>query len=251
LAEFAANPIKKKIAEGGVGVIANGPNTSDMCDFLGQFGFDAALIDFEHGGVSWGELSDITRACELSGMASLVRLNRLDEAQILRTLDQGASGVIVPHVITVNDARRAASACRYPPAGVRGVHPGNRRSYGVANHFERAEEEVMCVALIEDEEAVENIEDLVAVDGIDVYSIGEGDVAASMGHIGDTGHPDVQRAITGAIEKIVGAGKAAGTGVTEQNVDHILDMGVRCIFVPYMNWIAQAAPLFLGRVAAR
>ena len=124
--DYSINQLKRTIEGGGIGVIANGPNTSDMCDFLGHVGFDAAFIDFEHGGVSWGELSDITRACELWGMSSVVRVNRLDEAQILRTLDQGASAVMIPHVITVEDAKAAAQACKYPPKGTRGV-AGSRR----------------------------------------------------------------------------------------------------------------------------
>ncbi len=250
MAELAVNPIKKKISEGGVGVIANGPNTSDMCDYLGQFGFDAAFIDFEHGGVSWGELSDITRACDLWGMSSIVRVNRLDEAQILRTLDQGASGVVVPHVVTGEDARRAAAACRYPPAGVRGV-AGSRRSYGVSNFFERANEEVMCTALIEDYAAAKNIEELTEVDGIDVFYVAPSDMAASMGHTGDVGHPEVRRVIDGTISKIVGSGRTAGTLVTEQNVDHYLDLGVGCIGIAYMNWIARSSLEFLAKVSGR
>ena len=196
--DFAVNTLRKKIADGGVGVLANGPNTSEMCDYIGQFGFDAAFVDFEHGGVSWRELADITRACELWGMSTIVRVNKLDEAQILRTLDQGASGVVVPHIITPDDARHAAAACRYPPDGVRGV-AGSRRSYGVDDFFRRANEEVTCTALIEDHAAVQNIEALIEVDGVDVFYVAPSDLAASMGHTGDVGHPDVQDAISGAI----------------------------------------------------
>ena len=198
--DFAVNTLRKKIADGGVGVLANGPNTSEMCDYIGQFGFDAAFVDFEHGGVSWRELADITRACELWGMSTIVRVNKLDEAQILRTLDQGASGVVVPHIITPDDARHAAAACRYPPDGVRGV-AGSRRSYGVDDFFRRANEEVTCTALIEDHAAVQNIEALIEVDGVDVFYVAPSDLAASMGHTGDVGHPDVQDAISGAINK--------------------------------------------------
>ena len=121
--EFAVNTLKKKIADGGVGVIANGPNTSELCDYVGQYGFDAAFIDFEHGGVSWRELADITRACELWGMSSIVRVNKLDEALILRTLDQGASGVVVPHVITADDARAPRAAAGHPEEWARGSRP--------------------------------------------------------------------------------------------------------------------------------
>ena len=96
MAEYRVNALKAKIASGGVGVIANGLNSAEICDYLGQFGFDAAFVDFEHGGVSWADLAGITRACDLWDMASVVRVNRLDPAQVLRTLDQGASAVMAP-----------------------------------------------------------------------------------------------------------------------------------------------------------
>ncbi len=250
MAELAVNKLRKKIAEGGVGVIANGQNTPDMCDYIGQFGFDAAFIDFEHGGVSWADLSNITRACELWGMASIVRVNKLDEAQILRTLDQGASGVVIPHVITVEDARHAAAACRYPPEGVRGV-AGNRRQYGVADYFKRANEEVTCTALLEDYEAAQNIEELLEVDGVDVFYVAPSDMAASMGRVGELNHPEVRKTIDDTIRKIVASGRIAGTLVTDQNVDHYLDLGVRCIGIAYLNWVAATAPKFLEKVAGR
>jgi 4-hydroxy-2-oxoheptanedioate aldolase len=246
---YSTNQLKKAIESGGVGVIANGPNNSDMCDFLGHLGFDAAFIDFEHGGVSWSELADITRACELWGMSSVVRVNRLDEAQILRTLDQGASAVMIPHVITTADAELAASACKYPPNGVRGV-AGGRRAYGVENYFQKADEQVQCLALIEDFEAIANLSELTQVDGIDVFYVAPSDMAASMGHTGDPGHPDVQRSIEGAIGQIVDAGRVAGTLVNDDNLDQFLSMGVRCVGVPWQLWLKDSSATFLSRVTA-
>ena len=248
--EYNTNRLKQTIDSGGVGVIANGLNNSDMCDFLGHLGFDAAFIDFEHGGVSWSELADITRACELWGMSSVVRVNKLDEAQILRTLDQGASTVMIPHVIIRADAELAASACKYPPEGVRGV-AGGRRAYGVEDYFQRANAEVQCIALIEDFEAVGNLGELTGVDGIDVFYVAPSDMAASMGHTGNPGHPDVQQAIEHAIGQIVDAGRIAGTLVNDDNLDRFLAMGVRCVGVPWQLWLKQSAETFLARIVAR
>lgn len=248
--EYSTNRLKQTIDSGGVGVIANGPNNSDMCDFLGHLGFDAAFIDFEHGGVSWSELSDISRACELWGMSSVVRVNKLDEAQILRTLDQGASAVMIPHVITTEDAELASSACKYPPDGVRGV-AGGRRAYGVENYFQKADEQVQCLALIEDFEAIGNLPELTRVDGIDVFYVAPSDMAASMGHTGNPGHPDVQQAIERAIGQIVDAGRIAGTLVNDDNLDRFLAMGVRCVGVPWQQWLRQSSETFLARTQAR
>lgn len=250
MAEYRVNALKAKIASGGVGVIANGLNSAEICDYLGQFGFDAAFVDFEHGGVSWADLAGITRACDLWDMASVVRVNRLDPAQVLRTLDQGASAVMAPHIVTVEDAELLAKSCRYPPHGIRGV-AGGRRQYGVADYFKRADEEVMAIALIEDYEAVRNIRTLAGVDGIDVFYVAPSDLAASMGHTGNPGHPDVQAAIAGAIKAISGTGRVAGTLVNDSNVDRFLDMGVRCVGVPWMNWVASGAAPFLQKVNGR
>lgn len=244
---YSVNRLKQVIDNGGVGVIANGPNNSDMCDFLGHLGFDAAFVDFEHGGVSWAELADISRACELWGMSSVVRVNRLDEAQILRTLDQGASDVMIPHIITAEDAKLAADACKYPPNGKRGV-AGGRRAYGIENYFERADQEVYCHALIEDFEAIANLDELTKVDGIDVFYVAPSDMAASMGHTGNPGHPEVQYAIQTAIMKIVDAGAVAGTLVNDDNLEKFLDMGVRCVGVPWQQWLQKSSESFLERV---
>jgi 4-hydroxy-2-oxoheptanedioate aldolase len=244
--EYSINQLKKTIDEGGVGIIANGPNNSDMCDYLGHVGFDAAFVDFEHGGVSWSELADITRACELWGMSSAVRVNKLDEALILRTLDQGASAVMIPHVITVAEAERAASACKYPPNGVRGV-AGGRRALGVDEYFRRSDEEVQCMALIEDYEAIDNLPELTKVEGIDVFYVAPSDMAASMGHTGNPGHPDVQAALERAIRLVIDGGGVAGTLVNDSNLDHFLDMGVKCVGVPWQLWLKASGEAFIDR----
>ena len=246
--EYPVNRLKQKLEAGEIGVIANGPNNSDTCDFLGQLGFDAAFVDFEHGGVSWSELADIARACELWGMASTVRVNKLDEALILRSLDQGASAVFVPHVITADDARRAADACRYPPTGTRGV-AGGRRAYGVSDYYNRADAEVQCIALIEDFEAIDNLPEMVKVEGLDVFYVAPSDMAASMGHTGNPGHPDVQQAIERAIKTVVDAGRIAGTLVNDSNVDGLVEMGAKCLGVPWLQWVAKGAENFFGRLS--
>ena len=86
---------------------------------------------------------------------------------------------------------------------------------------------------------------------MDVFYVAPSDLAASMGHTGDVGHPDVQDAISGAIKKIVKGGRVAGTLVTEENVDRYLDLGVRCIGIAYLAWIAKGAQGFLEKAAGR
>lgn len=89
------------------------------------------------------------------------------------------------------------------------------------------------------------------MDGIDVFYVAPSDMAASMGHTGDPGHPDVQQAIEHAIGQIVDAGRIAGTLVNDDNLDRFLAMGVRCVGVPWQLWLKQSAETFLARIVAR
>ena len=247
MTDYQSNPLRRRLAAGEIGIVTLGFNSSEMCDFLGPMGFDAVFVDFEHGGVGWNELSDISRACDLWEMGTAVRVPRIDEALILRALDLGASDIIVPHCITPEQAERAARACRYPPEGNRGV-AGNRRSYGASDYFRRANEEVQCIALIEDAQALENLDALLRVEGVDVFQVAPSDLAASMGYIGNPGHPVVQQAIANAIDTIVAAGRVAGTLVNDENAEGFVAAGARCLMVPWPRWIAAGASAFLGRI---
>ena len=249
MTDYRHNPLRRRLAAGEIAVVALGFNSADMCDFLGPMGFDAVFVDFEHGAFGWREIADISRACDLWEMGTAVRVPRLDEALILRALDLGADSIIVPHVITPEDAERAARACRYPPEGSRGV-AGNRRSYGASDYFRLANDEVQLIALIEDAEALENLDALLRVDGIDVFQVAPSDLAATMGHLGNPGHPAVQQAIHEAIGKIVAAGRVAGTLVDDANAEGFAAAGARCLMVAWPRWVAAGASAFLGRVRA-
>ena len=247
MADHHSNPLRRRLAAGEVAIIALGFNSADMCDFLGPMGFDAAFVDFEHGAFGWREIADISRACDLWEMGTAVRVPQIDEALILRALDLGANSIIVPHVITPEQADRAARACRYPPEGNRGV-AGNRRSYGASDYFRLANEEVQCIALIEDAAALDNLDALLRVEGVDVFNVAPSDLAASMGHVGNPGHPAVQQAIAEAIDTIVAAGRVAGTLVDDENAERYVTAGVRCLIVAWPRWVAAGATAFLGRI---
>ena len=247
MTDFQSNPLRRRLVAGEIGIVALGFNSSEICDFLGPMGFDAVFVDFEHGSFDWREISDISRACDLWEMGTAVRVPQIDEALILRALDLGANSIIVPHVITPEEAERAARACRYPPEGNRGV-AGNRRSYGASDYFRRANEEVQCIALIEDAQALENLDALLEVEGVDIFQVAPSDLAASMGHLGEPAHPAVRQAILDAIGRIAAAGRVAGTLVDDGNAEGFVAAGARCLMVPWPRWVAAGASAFLGKV---
>ncbi|HUH84163.1 MAG TPA: HpcH/HpaI aldolase/citrate lyase family protein, partial [Stellaceae bacterium] len=175
-------------------------------------GFDWLLIDMEH---SPNELPDIAhhlRAAEGGTAEPVVRVPWNDPVMVKRLLDIGARSLLFPFVQSAEEARRAVQATRYPPAGIRGFAGTTRANrYGrIPDYAKRAADEICVLVQCETRKAVAEIPAIAAVDGVDGIFIGPSDLAADMGHIADTQHPEVQAAILAAGKAIVAAGKAPG-----------------------------------------
>ena len=224
-------------------------NSTEMIDFLGQFGFDSVFIEGEHGPVDFGDIPDLSRACDLWGMTSVVRVNLNLPGVLYRTFDVGAQGIMVPHINTREDALAVVDATKFAPLGNRGM-AGGRQSYGVADYVHKANDETLVTVLIEDIVAIDNIDEIVTVDHIDVFYVAPGDLAQSMGLIGQTTHPDVLAAVDRGIEGIVNAGKVAGMLVNDSNVESYLQKGVRFVGIPWAPWLASGAGRFQDTVAS-
>ena len=164
------NRAKQKLVNGQIVTVTSGHQSSDMIDFLGPLGFDAMWLETEHGPVSWEQIGDMSRACDLWGMSPIVRVNANEPWLITRTLDRGASGIVVPHVSTKAEADKAMQSAKYAPLGYRGMF-GGRRSFGVADYFKTANDETIVVVLIEEIEAVQNLAEILTVDHIDVFFV--------------------------------------------------------------------------------
>lgn len=249
MAQFRANPAKQKLASRGVVTLVMGDYSPDMCEFLGSLGIDAVMGEMEHFTTSWEDVANLSRACDLWNMMCMVRINRNDPALITRVLDCGANGVMVPHVNTAEEARLVATSARYGPLGNRGQF-GGRRSFGVQDYHRQANENVLTAILIEDIIAVENLAEILQVEGIDVFYVAPGDLAQSMGHTGNVNHPEVRATVDRAIAQIVQAGKVAGALVTEETVGQAIAQGVRFVGTSWTTWIAAGARSFLARVEA-
>jgi 2-dehydro-3-deoxyglucarate aldolase len=180
----------------------------EIAEILANAGFDWLVFDTEHAPLSLETIEWMMQATAASRIVPFVRVARNDMVMIKRALDIGAYGVVVPLVNNKEDAERAVSYARYPPRGVRGVGPRRCSAYGIrANeYFEWAEKEIMTIIQIETGEAVENIENMLTVDGVDAVFLGPTDLSTSLGVRGKLDHPK----FTEALERVVKAASACG-----------------------------------------
>ena len=242
------NKAKLKLERGEIVTMLMGEhNSPDMIDYLGQYGFDSILIEGEHGPVDFAQVSNLSRACDIWGMTSVVRVTLNSPNIIYRTFDLGAQGIMVPHVNTAEDARSVVDASKFGPIGHRGAASG-RQSYGVDDYIRTANQETLVTVLIEDIVAINNLEEIVTVDHVDVFYVAPGDLAQSMGLTGQPSHPDVQSAVDRGINTIVEAGKNAGALVNDQTLDSYLSKGVKFVGIPWAPWLRSGAESFLKRL---
>lgn len=240
MGEVRPNWAKRKLLAGqpilAPGLGAGSIPDLDTLEMLAAQGtFDMAWVEMEHGPWTWRELSDISRVCDLWGVSSAARVNLNEPAIISRTLDRGIQGVLVPHVNSKAEAERAVSGALYPPAGIRGA-ASPRQLYGVdrspeSNWIQKANDEVFVMVLLEERDVLrpDVLREILTVPGIDVFFVGPGDLSLTMGprYAMQANHPEVQAIVRGALERIIGEGKHAGTLVNDNNVEDFLKLGVR------------------------
>jgi 4-hydroxy-2-oxoheptanedioate aldolase len=243
------NRVKQKLAAGQVATILSGSNDPDLIDQLGTLDVDGIWLEGEHGAVDYADLGNLTRACDLWGKTSIVRVMDNDYATIYRTLDRGAQGIVVPHVNTRVEAEAVVEAAKFAPLGKRGMFT-SRQGFGVGDYFKTANDQSLLVVLIEDIAAIPKLDEIVKVDHLDIFFVAPSDLATSMGHIGNMGHPEVQQTIDGALTKIVQAGRVAGTLVNSGNVERYTRMGVRAVMTSFFPWIQAGAKDLIERAAA-
>ena len=249
MANLRENRAKHKLERGEIVTVVSGLNTASMVDYLGQFGFDAAWIESEHGPVDFADIPDITRACDLWDMTSIVRVNQNNYGVIYRTLDLGAQGVAVPHVNTAEEARAVVEAAKFHPLGGRGITT-SRQGYDVPDFVHQANDESLVMILIEDIVAIKNLAEILTVDHIDCFFVAPGDLAQTMGYLGQASHPDVVSVIDKALDQITGSGRVAGGLVSDDTVEHFIDKGARLLYTSWTSWVGVGARGFLDRVAA-
>jgi 2-dehydro-3-deoxyglucarate aldolase len=205
-----------------------------VTELLGTIGFDWMLLDAEHAPNDVLSLIPQLMALKDSASAPVVRPPANDSVVIKRFLDSGFSNFLVPFVDSAADAARAVAATRYPPQGIRGVSVGHRGNhYGtVPDYFNVANDNVCVIPQIESRKAVEAIDSILEVSGVDAVFIGPSDLAASYGHLGNANHPDVQQAIAHVFDRAKAAGKSSGIlAPVQADAERYLSMGCRVIAV--------------------
>jgi 4-hydroxy-2-oxoheptanedioate aldolase len=242
------NAMKAKLKMGepalGLSIMIPSPQHVEMA---AGAGFDWVLIDCEHGTITRESAELMIMAAEASGITPIVRPRTKAHQDIVELMDCGAAGVQVPHVITRDDARAAVDAVKFHPAGRRSLAAGTRASgYGyqgsMGDFTRRANDETLVVIQIEDEAALGNVDEILKVEGIDVFFIGPSDLSASMGHPGNPKAEPVAKAIDATLKKIVAAGKTPGMPATTANLAATIGKGVRYIYTH--------APALLGAASA-
>lgn len=189
------------------------PNTS-IAEIMGQAGYDWVALDLEHGSISIHQLPDLFRALELGGTLPLVRVAEGHPKDCKQALDAGAGGVIIPMVESAEQLKTICDACRWPPAGRRGV--GFSRANLFGEYFEDYAEEAqtpLIIAMIEHVKAVENLKEILAVEGVDAIFIGPYDLSASMNITGKFELPEFKEKLNYIHNCAMEAGVACGIHV--------------------------------------
>jgi len=195
------NRVKRIMQEGGLalGTHVGGIADPQIVEIIGLAGFDAAFIDMEHTTYDLHDVQLAVMAAERFGITRIVRTPGFDPAFILRLLDMGVQGIQVPHVSSVETARQAVKAVRYPPLGERGMAAGSRAAdYGripLVEHMAQSNREILLACMIEDMAAVQLIDKIAAVEGIDLLAVGPSDLSRSLGVSGQPDHPRLVAAI--------------------------------------------------------
>jgi len=226
-----------------------------LAELLAGCGFDWIMLDTEHSPNDMPEVISQLQAMSAFDVSAIVRPAWSDMILVKRLLDAGAQTLLFPCIQSAEEAAAAVSYTRYPPRGVRGVSGSTRAAtYGLNTDYLRTAEEEICVVVqLETFEALKNPEDIAAVDGVDAVFIGPADLAASMGHLGNGQHPEVQAAIDDAFKRLRALGKPAGyLTLNEAEAERRIADGVDFVGVATdTSIITRAATSLVQRLAKR
>lgn len=228
------NKLKKMLKEGksAIGTFVS-MNSPDLVEIMGLTGFDFVIIDAEHGPMDAETSMNLIRAAELHNMTPIVRIRENSETVVLKHLDVGAHGIQVPQINTAEDAKLLVQRSKYSPLGKRGVAMPRAADYGlypIMDYFEKANNETMIIAHCENITALENLEDIAKIPGIDVIFLGPFDMSQSMGIPGQVTHQKIEEAAQRVLDICKKYDKVPGIfAVTAENAKSRIEQGFRYV----------------------
>ena len=250
------NTAKAKLAEGKVvfGAIIS-RHAPDLVELFGAIGYDFVMIDGEHGSMSLDDVEHMVRAAEVFGITPIARIPNHEDSTILRFLDRGVQGIIVPHINTGEAAEAVATAARYHPDGHRGVAGGRPHDYGVGVSREQSTSflnaQLLVIPMIEETEAVANLDAILTVSGVDVLHVASGDLGQSMGNPGPAAVRQLMRQVVPRIRaggKLVGVGGNSPTDAA--GIAEFIKLGANFVTVSSLGLLRLGADDFRRRVQA-
>jgi 4-hydroxy-2-oxoheptanedioate aldolase len=250
------NTTKAKLAEGKVvfGAIIS-RFAPDQVELFGAIGYDFVMIDCEHGPMSLDEVEHMVRAAEVFGITPITRIPNHADSTILQFLDRGVQGIIVPHVNTQEAAEGVARAARYYPEGHRGMGSGRAHDYGVGVSREEStrwiNDNLLVIPMIEETEAVDNLDGILKVPGADVLHVAASDLTQSMGYPGAAAVRQMMRQV---ILKIRAGGKLVGVGGNSPGdvagIAEFIKVGANFVTISALGLLRLGAEDFRQRVQA-
>jgi 2-keto-3-deoxy-L-rhamnonate aldolase RhmA len=227
----------------------------DVTDILEEAGFDWIVLDAEHAPLGPESISRMIQSIDPSSVCPLVRTGAVDQYFAKSALDMGAHGVVFPLINNPGEARRAVSFAKYPPRGVRGVAPRKAADYGrtFAEYIRKANDHTVVVAQIETTEALDNLDDIISVDGVDVAFVGPTDLTMSLGLMDDRGNPKVVDAMKQVIRACKKHGKTPGVlAATPEEAERDIQLGFKFVGLGSdVRFMLSGAREFLASVRPR
>ena len=250
------NSTKATLSQGKVvfgGIIAG--YSPDIVELLGAIGYDFVMIDCEHGPMSVDQVEHLVRAAEAFDITPIARIPDHADATILRFLDRGVQGIIVPHVNTAAQAEAVAKAACYYPEGHRGAASGRAHEYNVRlNRLESSRwinEQVLVIPMVEETQAIDNLDAILKVPGVDVLHCAASDLGQSMGNPPGA---EVRRVMGEVVQRIRAGGRSAGVGGNSPNdaagVAELIKLGANFVTISALGLLRLGAEGFRRDVEA-
>jgi len=204
-----------------------------IAELAAMAGFDALWLDMEHTGNNWQTIEQMIRAAKLFDVDTVVRVARGSYSDYIRPLEMDATGIMVPHIMSAADARHVVQMTRFQPLGRRALDSGNQDgaycNVPLQEYLRDSNEQRFIVGQIEDPEAVDELDEIAAVPGLDILLFGPGDFSHAIGAPGDFGHPQLLEARKRMVDACRAHGKFAATVGTLNNLAELLEMGFQYV----------------------